>query len=145
MDDRRLLYLIFAGAFGLIVGSFLNVVIFRLPRACMSIAGGRSRCPGCRRQIAWYDNIPVLSWIVLRGRCRTCREPISARYALVELLTGALFAWAAYVQLYVAPGEDVHRVTVFAIQAYLISAIVAATFIDIDFQILPDEINYSGV
>ncbi|MBI2931419.1 MAG: prepilin peptidase [Planctomycetes bacterium] len=147
MDEvPRQVLVVFAGLFGLLVGSFLNVCIFRLPRRCMSIAGGRSKCPRCRRTIAWYDNIPVLSWIALGGKCRGCRAAISPRYALIELATGGLFAYAAAVQLYrPALEEPVQRATLFAIQCYLVGAIVASTFIDIDFEILPDEINLTGI
>ena len=77
-------------AVGAIVGSFLNVVVYRLPRG-MSIIWPGSHCPACRWPIAWYDNIPVLSWFVLRGKCRHCRAPISARYPAVEALSGGLF------------------------------------------------------
>lgn len=76
--------------FGLLFGSFLNVCIYRLPRG-LSVVSPRSACPKCEKQIAIYDNIPVLSWLLLRGRCRHCKTPISPRYAVVELLTGALF------------------------------------------------------
>lgn len=147
MDEgRRQAFVVFAGLFGLTVGSFLNVCIFRLPRACMSIARGRSKCPRCRHEIAWYDNVPVASWIVLGGKCRYCAGPISPRYALIELLTGALFTWAAYAQLYRPTlDEPVQRVTLFVIQCYLVSAIIVQTFVDIDFEILLDEINFSGL
>lgn len=145
-DSQRVLLLVFSGIFGLLVGSFLNVCIFRLPRNCMSVARGRSKCPRCRKEIAGYDNIPVVSWIALRGRCRNCRAPISPRYALVELLTGGLFAWAAWVQLFdptlALPWQ---RIALYAVQCYLLGAILVSTFIDLDFEILPDEINYSGV
>jgi leader peptidase (prepilin peptidase)/N-methyltransferase len=145
-ESRRFLFVIFSGAFGLVVGSFLNVVIFRLPRNCMSISAGRSKCPSCRTLIAWYDNVPVASWLVLGGKCRTCGVRISPRYALVELLTGALFLGAGYLQLWRPTlDEPVERVTQFVIHAYLIAAIVASTFIDIDWEILPDEINRSGL
>ena len=80
--------------FGLIVGSFLNVLIYRVPRG-LSIVAPPSACPHCESPIKPYDNIPVLSWLVLRGRCRSCRGSISARYPLVELTTMALFAGAA--------------------------------------------------
>ena len=82
--------------FGLTFGSFLNVCIYRLPRS-LSVVSPRSMCPNCGEAIAFYDNIPVLSWIVLRGRCRNCKAPISPRYAIVELLTGIffIFAWLA--------------------------------------------------
>jgi leader peptidase (prepilin peptidase)/N-methyltransferase len=136
---------VFSGLLGLLVGSFLNVVVFRLPRNCMSVRGPRSRCPGCSTRIAWFDNIPVLSWILLRGRCRSCRAPISPRYAGVELLTGLLFLWAGARALYWSPqpgsGPQVLR---FAVEALFVSVLVACTFIDIDFRILPDEITIPG-
>src|SRR3954451_394226 len=79
---------------GLAVGSFLNVVIYRVPRK-ESVVRPRSHCPSCGTQIAERDNIPVVSWLVLKGKCRTCKEPISIRYPLVEFATGVLFAGAA--------------------------------------------------
>src|SRR5882672_3990704 len=87
---------VFSGILGLLIGSFLNVCIFRLPRNCMSIVKPRSRCPKCLNWIAWYDNLPVVSWTLLGGKCRHCRNPISIRYTLVELLTGGLFMWAGW-------------------------------------------------
>ena len=80
-----------AGVVGLFVGSFLNVVIYRAPLG-LSVAAPRSFCPTCRRQLRWWENVPVVSWALLRGRCRTCHQPISARYPLVELATGAVFS-----------------------------------------------------
>lgn len=88
---RRAALAVFAGLFGLAIGSFFNVVIYRVPRG-ESVSHPRSRCPNCQTPIAWFDNIPVLSWLLLRGRCRACHEPISARYPLIELGTGAIFA-----------------------------------------------------
>jgi len=84
------------GLFGLLFGSFANVVIWRVPRK-ESIARPGSHCPGCDAPIAWYDNIPVVSWLVLRGRCRHCHKPIALRYPLVEAASGALFVAAALV------------------------------------------------
>ena len=98
--DQRVVLLVFSGLFGLLVGSFLNVCIFRLPRECMSIVKPRSRCISCRTLIPWFDNIPVVSWLILKGRCRTCGVRISPRYAAVELLTAAFFVGSAYGQLY---------------------------------------------
>jgi leader peptidase (prepilin peptidase)/N-methyltransferase len=137
--------LVFAGIFGLLVGSFLNVCIFRLPRECMSIVKPRSRCISCRNFIAWYDNIPVFSWLFLGGKCRHCKAPISFRYVAVELLTGAIFTWAAYVQIY--KGElplEWQRAVWFAVQSGLASALIVCTFIDLEFTILPDEITIWG-
>ena len=86
-------------AVGAIVGSFLNVVVYRLPRG-MSIVWPGSHCPACHRPIAWYDNIPVLSWFVLRGKCRRCRAPISARYPVVEALSGGAFLMVGLGELF---------------------------------------------
>lgn len=87
-----LFYLFFAGVFGLLIGSFLNCLIWRLYKEESIL--GRSYCPQCRKQIVWYDNIPLLSFIVLRGRCRHCHKKISWQYPLVEFITGALFVLA---------------------------------------------------
>jgi leader peptidase (prepilin peptidase)/N-methyltransferase len=143
-----------AALFGLVVGSFLNVVVHRFPKMlerqwaaeCADFAGQpvkeeetfnllvpRSRCPHCGHAIRWYENIPVLSWLVLRGRCSECRKPIGLRYPLVELVTGAFFlvcglrfglgfqaaAWAAFASL-----------------------LICLFLIDMDTQILPDDLNY---
>jgi leader peptidase (prepilin peptidase)/N-methyltransferase len=142
--EQRVVFLIFSGLLGLLVGSFLNVCIFRLPRNCMSLVRPRSRCPKCLRLIAWYDNIPVASWLVLGGKCRGCRLPISPRYPLVELLTGALFLYAGWRELYgsSAPGPD--RAIRFVLETAFLGAMMACTFIDLDFRILPDEITIPG-
>jgi leader peptidase (prepilin peptidase)/N-methyltransferase len=87
---------VFAGLFGAAVGSFLNVVVYRLPRR-ESLSSPPSRCPSCGTAIAWRDNIPVVSWLVLRGRCRTCHAAISAQYPLVELGTGVVFVVVALI------------------------------------------------
>src|SRR5437764_316267 len=123
------------GVFGLAVGSFLNVVIYRVPRK-ESIVRPRSRCPGCGTQLAERDNIPVVSWVVLRGHCRTCGEPISARYPLVELTTAALFVAAA-----LRFGLD------WVLPAYLVffAALVAITFIDLELYIIPNRVLYPTI
>lgn len=120
------------GLVGLAVGSFLNVVIHRVPRK-ESIVRPRSACPACKTQIADRDNIPVISWLILRGRCRSCGEPISARYPLVELLTAALFVGAA-----VRFGAD------WALPAFLVflAGLLALAFTDLEHFLLPKRIVY---
>jgi len=115
-----------AAVFGAMVGSFLNVCIYRIP-AEQSIVTPGSHC-ACGQPIAWYDNIPVLSWFILRGKARCCGRPYSFRYAFVELLTGALFlaCW-----LHFPPAKAVCGMI-------FVSILVAATFIDLDHMIIPD-------
>jgi len=93
-------WIVLAGVFGSLLGSFLNVCILRLPEN-QSLVRPRSRCPKCKKVIAWYDNVPVVSWLVLRGRCRRCGERISVQYPLIELLTAALWALGVW---YYGPG-----------------------------------------
>src|SRR5574340_109016 len=121
--------------YGLIIGSFLNVCILRLPRE-QSIVRPASRCPRCNSAIRWFDNIPVLSFLVLRGKCRNCGLPISLRYPLVEALNGILYV--AAVEWFGVGGETV-------LVMLLCSTLVVITFIDIDFQIIPDEISLPGM
>jgi leader peptidase (prepilin peptidase)/N-methyltransferase len=144
-DEARILIYVWTGLLGLLVGSFLNVCVFRLPRNCMSVVRPRSRCPRCRVLIAWYDNIPVVSWILLGAKCRHCKVPISPRYAAVELLTGALFLVAAF-KSFGAPRPIglPDQAGLFLVQAWFVSCLVASAFIDYDFRILPDEITISG-
>ena len=118
--------------YGSIYGSFLNVVVHRLPRE-ESLVRPRSRCPRCRAQIAWFDNIPVLSWLALRGRCRSCRRPISARYPLVEAAVGALAAGLQWRW----PGLPAWEV--FATLAC--GALLAVALIDWDTFLIPDELS----
>jgi len=120
---------------GLVSGSFLNVVIHRLPSG-ESVAFPGSHCPACGAPIRPYDNVPVLSWLVLRGRCRVCRAPISARYPFVELANAVL--WVA-VFLRVPGWAD------FASGAFLCSACLALLAIDAEFRILPDRITLTGI
>ena len=91
----EVLVIVVAAIFGLLVGSFLNVVIYRAPLG-LSVSTPRSFCPTCDRTLSWWENVPVVSWMALRGRCHTCHEPISARYPLVELATGVAFALVAW-------------------------------------------------
>ncbi|MCX5731100.1 MAG: prepilin peptidase [Deltaproteobacteria bacterium] len=125
------LLMAWAFAVGAAVGSFLNVVIARLP-AGESVVRPRSRCPGCRTPIAWYDNLPVLSWILLRGRCRKCRIRISFRYPLVEILGGA----AALVAV------SRHGLSLAALAEFAFAAtLLALSFIDLDTWLLPHVIT----
>lgn len=139
MPDLRLVsplvgYLI-AGVFGAVIGSFLNVVIHRVPLE-ESIVFPNSRCPSCGGAIAFYDNIPVLSWAMLGAKCRSCKERISIRYPAVELLTAALFvAVARHAGLSAALSFDL----IFA------SALLALVFIDAEHMILPNVITYPGI
>ena len=142
-----------AGILGLLVGSFLNVVIYRLPvmlerqwaAECADLAGKpveaaepfnlmapRSRCGHCGHQIRWYENIPVLSWLALRGKCSACAKPFSARYPVVELVTGGLFLYAVY-RWGVTPTG--------LLWCGFCAALVALTMIDWDTTLLPDDIT----
>ncbi len=148
--------LVFVFVIGLLVGSFLNVVILRMPlklmqdwrqqcrellelkdsvtevEAAPGLIKPRSRCPQCGTTIAWYDNIPVLSWLILRARCRVCGARIGLRYPLVELTTGLLSVW---VIAHFGPGPE-------GLSALLLTwALIAATGIDFDHQLLPDQIT----
>ena len=115
------------GVLGLAVGSFLNVVVHRVPKG-LSVVRPPSRCPACENQIQWRDNVPVLSWLALRGRCRHCSLPISPRYPAIELATGLLFAAAG---LRFGPTiESVAFATLFAV-------LVAVTAIDIELRLIP--------
>ncbi len=124
-----------AALFGALLGSFFNVVIWRLPRG-ESLSKPASHCPSCGAGIRPYDNVPVLSWAVLRGRCRSCRAPISARYPAVELLTGALFAlvYLLHSGLTLSLPFDLA----------FVAALVALVFIDAEHMILPDLITLPG-
>jgi len=126
---------VFAFLFGLIIGSFLNVCIYRMPRD-LSVVKPRSFCPACEKQIAWYDNIPVVSYFLLGRKCRHCGARISFRYPLVELLTGVLFF------LIVSPlGPTAAALKLCALCALL----VGLSFADLDSLILPDEFTLGGI
>ncbi len=118
------------GVLGALIGSFLNVVIHRLPRGESLVAPG-SHCPACSTPIAPYDNIPVLSWLLLRGRCRHCDAPIAARYPLVELFTALAFAAVVAVR---GLDDDL------ALELVLVAVLVAVAAIDLDHRIVPNRI-----
>jgi leader peptidase (prepilin peptidase)/N-methyltransferase len=122
-------------AFGLCIGSFLNVVIARLPEG-KSLMFPPSSCPRCGHLIAWFDNFPVLSWLLLGGHCRSCREPISWRYPAGEALTGALFV-AAFLRFRIS--ADLIVALIF------LCGLVAITGIDLDRQVIPDVITLPGI
>ena len=131
---------VLGGVLGLAVGSFLNVVAYRLPIGA-SLVRPPSACPGCGSAIRAYDNIPVLSWLALRGRCRDCREPISWRYPVVEAATGVLFVIVAVVFLpaFATEGAVPAALTLGAF-LYLAAISVALAVIDIDTHTLPNRI-----
>jgi leader peptidase (prepilin peptidase)/N-methyltransferase len=124
-----------AFVFGAIIGSFLNVCIFRLP-AGQSIVFPGSRCPACGTPVRRRDNIPILSYVLLRGRCRACQHAISLRYPAVEVLTGFMF-----VLLLVREGV----VPMLAVSASFVAALIVISFIDVDHQIIPDVISLPGI
>ena len=116
---------------GAVAGSFLSVVAHRMPRG-ESIVGPRSRCPGCGTQIAAYDNVPIFSWLALRGRCRRCGERISVRYPLIELATGLLFAATALVFRH-DPAELV-------LGLVFVATLAAVTLTDLELRVIPNRI-----
>ncbi|QTD46114.1 prepilin peptidase [Ottowia testudinis] len=153
MPEGLWLQIAMGGAFGLLIGSFLNVVIYRLPKmmerewaaGCAEISGQelaaqeafnlfvpRSRCQQCGHQIRWYENIPVLSYLALRGKCSACATPISMRYPLVELVTGALFAWCLWRWGWSWTA---------AAWCVFVAVLVALTLIDWDTTLLPDDLT----
>jgi leader peptidase (prepilin peptidase)/N-methyltransferase len=121
--------------FGAVVGSFANVCIARIP-ARESVVAPRSRCPRCRQTIAWYDNIPLVSWFVLRGRCRWCGEGISFRYVLIELAVAV-----AAVALYLRLGFGFEWLVAFG----FVTTLLVVTVIDLDHRIIPDAISLPGI
>jgi leader peptidase (prepilin peptidase) / N-methyltransferase len=124
------LELTFVAALGAVVGSFLNVVVHRMPRG-ESLVRPRSRCPGCGRQIAGYDNVPVLSWLLLRGRCRRCGERISARYPAIELVTAA-----AFVAVAAARGFDDDLL----LELPFVAVLIAVAAIELEHRVVPNRI-----
>ncbi len=135
LDWTQPVLMLFAFVLGAVVGSFLNVVIHRVPRR-LSIVRPGSACPECASAIAWYDNLPIVSWLVLRGRCRSCSTSISLRYPLVEAAAGALAAlgvarWGL--------GPVTVEVVVFAWLS------LALALIDLEHQILPDVMTYPAI
>lgn len=125
---------IFVFIIGSIVGSFLNVCIYRLPKE-KSVVAPRSYCPNCTKGILWYDNIPLVSYLLLRGRCRACKSRISFRYFLVELLTACLI-----LALFMMFGLTAK----FIAYSILASGLIVATFVDFEIQEIPDQVTILG-
>lgn len=125
-----------AFVFGCVVGSFLNVCIYRMPRD-LSIVSPPSHCPHCQYSIPWYLNIPLFTWVFLRGRCANCRAPITARYFLVELLTGI-----AFLASWIVMGRQSPVVAL--VYCLILSGFIIATFIDFEHFIIPDSITLGG-
>jgi len=130
-------------ACGMVVGSFLNVVIARLP-AGMSVVHPRSRCPSCETPIRALDNIPLLSWLVLRGRCRTCRWPIPIRYPMIEVCTGLIFLLVFLKVRHLLPGHPDLFFLAALHGVVLGSLLLAISVIDLDHMIIPDALSLPG-
>src|SRR5215813_5019882 len=129
------LLVVAAGAFGAIFGSFLNVCIYRLPLG-KSVVWPPSACTTCGRELLWYENVPVVSWLALRGRCRTCSTPISFRYPLIEAITAAMFGLGWW---YYGPGPLLAARLVFG------CALIVLFAIDLEHHLLPNVITLPGI
>ena len=138
----QILFASFAFILGACVGSFLNVCIYRMPRNLSVNKPKRSFCPSCNYQIPWSSNIPLVTWLAQRGRCRNCSAPIPVRYFIVELLTGLLFlaTWSRVASTSAAAIDWLR----FLPLATFVALLVVATFIDFDFFIIPNEITWGG-
>ena len=132
--------------FGCVWGSFFNVAIYRLPRG-MSLVRPGSHCFSCNAPIAWYDNVPLVSWLVLRGRCRRCGAPFSFRYFVVELVSGLLFAavMMKYVTAVTTKGHVLAGAAAVILHWLLVGGFVVLTFIDFDHKIIPDCVTIPGM
>ncbi len=146
-DPFLMVITLFTGIFGACIGSFLNVCIYRIPRD-ESVVAPRSHCPHCERLIPWYLNLPVLSWLMLRGRCRFCGKPITPRYILVELLTAALFLALLFQQdgfphlLGMQTLTDGWLTPVYIV---FTGGLILGTFVDFEHQIIPDSVTVGGI
>ena len=140
----QVLFATFAFVLGASIGSFLNVCIYRMPLDMSVSEPRRSFCPHCKYQIPWHSNLPLITWVVQRGKCRNCDAPISIRYLLVELLTGLLFLGAWWRIPYFAGGQlSGSWVLAFPLFTF-VALLVVATFIDFEHFIIPDEITWGG-
>ncbi len=126
---------------GAAIGSFLNVVIYRLPRGLSISEPRNSFCPHCKHRLSWGELIPILSWLVQRGKCKNCSVPISPRYLVVEVVNGTLFAVIWHQHLVVAPYNDASEVVRAIGYMCFAAALLAAICTDIQYYIIPDEVN----
>ncbi len=134
--DNYLFFTLILFVFGACVGSFLNVCIYRMPQEGVSIVFPGSHCPKCKAPVKWYDNIPILSFLILKAKCRSCKAPISPRYAFIEVITGFIF-----VQYSIFFGHGIE----YFFYLYLTCSLIVVTLVDMKWQIIPDEINFSGM
>ena len=151
--DVTIAFMVLVGLLGGSIGSFLNVVIYRLPHPHLSIVKPASRCPGCGTRIKAWHNIPIVGWLVIRGRCAACRVPISPRYPLVELAMCALTV-ALFVKIVGGPptpealtSQELFGdiLAPFALYTVFVGGLIAAAFIDLDWFILPNELTLPGL
>lgn len=131
--------------FGLLVGSFLNVLVDRLPRG-KSIIKGRSHCDKCKKELAWYDLVPLFSFLFLKGKCRYCRTPLSLYYPLIELTTGIMFA---LIFLFVG-GASINAITIiniitFIYYLFIVSSLIVIFFADLKYGIIPDKVIFPAI
>ncbi len=134
-ESGRLVLAVFSFILGSMVGSFLNVCVHRLPQG-LSVVKPRSRCPKCESPIAWFDNIPMLSWLILGAKCRKCGLPISWQYPLVEAITGALFL-AVYWRFGLVAATPIYMA--------FVAAMVLVTFVDLTDWTIPNEVTFPGI
>ena len=130
-----LIWLVYAGLFGACIGSFLNVVIYRLPLG-QSIVSPPSRCPKCGYRLQWYDNVPIVGWLLLGGRCRKCKNSISVQYPIVELITALMFVLVVWLT---PPGP------LLITRLLLVCILIVLFGIDLEHQILPNSITLPGI
>lgn len=138
------IYSIFSFAMGACIASFLNVVIWRVPRG-ESIVSPPSHCPKCNSPIRWWQNLPIVSWLALRGKCANCRSPISPRYILVETLGGVLFLTAFWHIFPVNASAAAYAILELIVWWIWIALMIVGTFIDFDHQLLPDFVTVGGM
>ncbi len=128
--------ILFIILFGLVIGSFLNVCVYRVPRELSIISPARSYCPHCKYQLCWFDNLPVLSWLLLLAKCRSCKKSISGQYPFVEILSAI-----AAVECFLKFGLNATGILIY----FFTVCLIVITFIDLEFKIIPDVISFPGV